>query len=64
MISYLQGEDTWGSYHYPVFFKCNVEYRLYEKKSNRITSNRTDYLKYVGLLEDRQYELDSSEFNG
>lgn len=54
MISYYQGDDSWGSDHYPVFFKCEVEYKLYEKKSNRITSNRTDWKKYVGLFKDRK----------
>lgn len=39
-----------------------MEYKLYETKSNRITTNRTDWKKYVGLLEDREYELESSIF--
>lgn len=62
ILSYYQGNDLWGSDHYPIFFKCAIEYKLYEKKSNRITSNRTDWRKYVGLLEDREYELESNDF--
>lgn len=56
------GKDSWGSDHYPVFFECNLTYKLYEKKTNRITSRRTDWKRYVGILEDRECELETEEF--
>lgn len=62
MITYQMGEDSWGLDHYPVFFKCDISYRMYLKRMNRITSLRTDWEMYAGLLEDREYELDSEAF--
>lgn len=34
---------------------------MYEERSNRLTSNKTDWKKYIGLLEDRE-ELEKKEF--
>lgn len=62
MITYQVGEDSRGSNHCPVFFKCDILYKTYVKRTNRITSKRTDWGKYAGILEDREYELESEVF--
>lgn len=32
------------------------------KRTNRVTSKRTDWGKYAGILQDREYELESEVF--
>lgn len=39
-----------------------MNHRIYYKKTNMPMSSKTNWLKYVGLLEDRQYELDNREY--
>lgn len=62
LMSYSQGSDAWGSDHFPIFFECRFNCKRYTKKSNRITSGKTDWNKYIGLLQDRELDLESEEF--
>lgn len=47
LIKYKQEEESWGSDHIPISFVCGTDYRVYRKKTNRISSKRTDWGKYT-----------------
>lgn len=62
-IKYKQGKDTWGSDHYPIFFKIELKRKAYKKKGFRISTSKTDWRKYKALLEDEEEYLQGEEFN-
>lgn len=45
-IRYREEEDSWGSDHIPVIIKIRYESKNYVKKSNRLSSGKTDWEKY------------------
>lgn len=47
LIKYKQEEESWESDHIPISFVCETDYRVYRKKTNRISSKRTDWGKYT-----------------
>ncbi|KAK0074452.1 hypothetical protein PV325_008306 [Microctonus aethiopoides] len=56
-ITYKQKKDTWGSDHYPISYDIDEELEPYKKKSNKITSKKTDWIKYDELLMENLEEI-------
>lgn len=62
LIDYKQEEDTWGSDHYPLEFQISLNRKVYRKKSNRISTKKTNWKKYIGILMDKEEEVKSQNF--
>jgi len=39
-INIKQGEDTWGSDHYPIHLKLEIEIHRYKKRTNKISTKK------------------------
>ncbi|KYN28600.1 hypothetical protein ALC57_01992 [Trachymyrmex cornetzi] len=46
-IEYNQLDDTWDSDHFPIVFKLATHRGIYSKRTNRITTKKTDWNKYA-----------------
>ena len=44
-------DETWGSDHFPIFISVNIDKYFYNKKSFKLKSVRTDWLKFDEELE-------------
>lgn len=44
-------DETWGSEHYPIDVNVLIEKSYYEKKSVKLSSTRTDWLKFDNFLD-------------
>lgn len=60
-ISFSQEDDSWGSDHLATNFRCELDYRFYKKKSNRISTKKTDWRKYISRLREKESIFDSQE---
>lgn len=61
-ISFSQENDSWGSDHLPINFRCELDYRFYKKKSNRISIKKTDWRKYISRLREKESIFDKREY--
>lgn len=62
-ISYRQGKDSRGSDHVPILVKIRHEKKIYVKKSNRLSSGKTDWEEYRKGIRIRQEEMmENKEF--
>lgn len=59
---YTQSEDTWGSDHVPIIFELGVKKMSYKKKTNRLSSKKTNWEEYCGLLEAEEGTLETEAF--
>lgn len=58
-ISYRQERESWRSDHISVIVKIRHEKKIYVKKSNRLSSGKTDWEKYrkgIRLRQDKMME--------
>lgn len=55
---YEQGEDSWGSDHFPIFVDFKIDTQHYSKKTNRISGKTTRWGKYIKILERKAGFLD------
>lgn len=62
MIEYNQAEDSWELDHFPVEFKCDIDFSIYKKKTNRISTKKTNWRKYRGILMDREEDMEKEEY--
>lgn len=62
LIDYKQEEDTWGSDHYPIEFQISLNRKVYRKKTNRISTKKTNWKKYIDILMDKEEEVKSQNF--
>lgn len=61
-LEYYQEKDSWDSDHFPIGFKLRVKYGIYKKKTNRLSSKKTDWKIYTELLMEKDYIFDVFEF--
>lgn len=62
VINCHQGEDLWGSDHYPINIDIQQEYVQYFKKSNRIATKETNWEKYTTIMGEKRKELTDKEY--
>lgn len=62
IISYKQIEDSWGSDHYPIEYKIEINRKRYIKITNKITTKKTDWDVYKGELLKNENILRSRNF--
>lgn len=41
-LEYFQEKDSWDSDHFPIGFNLKIEYGVYRKKSNRLSTKKID----------------------
>ncbi|KYN13180.1 hypothetical protein ALC57_14642 [Trachymyrmex cornetzi] len=60
---YNQLDDTWDSDHFPIVFKLETHRGIYSKRTNRITTKKTDWNKYAELVRSKfeKFFAESSE---
>lgn len=61
-INCKQGNDPWGSDHYPVSININYQFSKYIKKSNRVSTKKTNWDKYVKIMEEKESDLNKNEY--
>lgn len=57
LIDNSQGDDTWGSDHFPISFDMGICKTIYHKLTNRISTKKTKWKEYFKIL------LKQDEFN-
>lgn len=62
IMKYSQKDDTWGSDHFPIEFDIGIEMKTYRKKTNRITTKRTDWEIFEQSLKEREKDLEEEEY--
>lgn len=62
VVEYSQKDDTWGSDHFPIEFDVGMELKTYRKKTNRISTKRTDWDMYTQNLKEKEGDLDKEEY--
>lgn len=62
IITYSQKDDTWGSDHYPVEFDIGIERKPYRKKTNKISTKKTDWNLFERSIEDMEEMLEEEEY--
>ncbi|KYN29937.1 hypothetical protein ALC57_00607 [Trachymyrmex cornetzi] len=62
-IEYNQLDDKWDSDHFPIVFKLETHRGIYSKRTNRITTKKTDWNKYAELVRSKfeKFFAESSE---
>lgn len=55
-------DETWGSDHFPIFVNIDTEKTQYQKKSFKIKSKRTDWVKFSESLENSFTDFLSYEY--
>lgn len=50
-ISYKQSKDLWGSDHFPIEFEIKAIYKTYKKKTDRISTKKSDWKMYKKIIE-------------
>lgn len=61
-INCSQGDDPWGSDYYPVKISVQQDYVPYFKKSNKISSKKTDWKKYEMIMKEKEKLLNDNEY--
>lgn len=61
-IEYSQERDCWNSDHFPIMFKISIGYNTYEKRTNRLSTKKTDWIKYRELIIEREVELEKEDY--
>lgn len=61
-IKYKQVDDSWGSDHFPIELEIGIEKRIYKKRSNRVSSAKTDWKEYKRIIIEMEEELDKEEY--
>lgn len=61
-INCSQGDDPWVLDHYPMTIKINQKYIKYFKKSNKISTKKTNWEEYKTIMKNKEQELDNSEY--
>ncbi|KYN16954.1 hypothetical protein ALC57_10777 [Trachymyrmex cornetzi] len=49
-IEYDQLDDSWDSDHFSIAFAFETQQRIYSKRTNRMTTKKTDWIKYAELV--------------
>lgn len=65
-VKYEQLNDAWGSDHYFLVMEIDLQKAVYKKKTNKISSRKTNWKEYVaemegteqGLLKEKYVELE------
>ncbi|XP_036139740.1 uncharacterized protein LOC118644709 [Monomorium pharaonis] len=55
--TYNQGQDTWGSDHFPIVLNLKIDKSQYRKVFNRLSSKSTDWHKYKKEVEKKIKEI-------
>lgn len=55
---YKQINDTWGSDHYPIEFDIETVRKVYRKRTNRISTKKTDWNIYKQIITEKEIKLD------
>lgn len=50
-VGYEQGDDTWGSEHFPIRFDIKANGKDYKKLTNRISRKKTDWDEYRNVIQ-------------
>lgn len=62
-INFSVSHDAGGSDHFPISISLDIQKCYYVKKSFRLTSVKTDWNKYVSLLESKLHEFFSCDYD-
>lgn len=59
---YEQMSDTWGSDHFPIMFEISMRKEIYKKKTNRLSTKKTNWNEYSSVLSKEVNKLEEREY--
>lgn len=62
-LSCYQLDDTWESHHYPIEIIMDETVSTYKKRTNRLSTKKTDCVKYKNILQQKDENIKNLQIN-
>lgn len=62
-LNCYQLDDTWGSHHYPIETILDETVSTYKKRTNRLSTKKTDWVKYKNILQQKDENIKNLQIN-
>lgn len=62
-LNCYQLDDTWGSHHYPIETILDETVFTYKKRTNRLSTRKTDWVKYKNILQQKDENIKNWQIN-